>query len=45
MTFEQHPELFWTLVSSLAVIGGWAGASFRSFISNLRSKNERIDTD
>lgn len=42
MTFEQHPELFWALVSGLAVVGGWAGASLRSFINSLRNKSERI---
>lgn len=45
MTFEQHPELFWALVSGLSVVGGWAGASLRSFISGLRSKSERVDTN
>ena len=38
MTFEQHPEIFFSIAAVISVAGGWAGSMLREIVRNRRER-------
>jgi hypothetical protein len=38
MSFEQHPELFWSIIAVISVAGGYLGATIRDIVRRGRRR-------